>query len=587
MSDSKFNIGLISGLCPNGTAGFPLLQDKDVLMKDGKRLSEWVSAQDYLKEIEKVIMPEMFSGESDDDKVKKAISYCIEQKAAGIRCRLYMPGVYTITETVNMRGIDLDIPGTIILANGKTLEVGSSSVTSMPCYIKINYIKYADLSYKTELDADGIITAPTVKIIGLSNGKVELGLIPSIQLWADGTVANDTDAYIAYSDFSIGACEYLQITDKAGSNGWINENSFYGCRVTKEFSIIGNSHAHGNNVFYKPCFENAKVTLKNCYFNKFYDVRNESLDFSSTPDITEQFTLDLDENTSFNYIELGYGYCYFLTDSQLHVNNKGKNNTIIFAGLSALQSVPFYSLNYNTFTKKLYTVYSDTENIEDTVTTIENSTNVLSTQAGKSILNEAIIPVDGIEYIIGSVAPPACWPEPADDGIRQFKQKTRYNISNGINNKIISDIIDLTEAELDQIENDIDSYVDNDTTFIWVVTALDKNKKQFTDPNNKLQLRGVGTSPNYPNGIGKADNYAYSHNVRSNEFTLAILDKNVKYLAITIKCIGSGIKLGAKGGTYWPNTPRLFRGVSMSAYYDPRNTYTATELADYLKPGLA
>ena len=201
-------------------------------------------------------------------------------------------------------------------------------------------------------------------------------------MYADG---DSEYSAISYSDFHVGKCDYLQITDKAGTSaiGWINENTFYNCRVMVRFSIEGNTYTHNNNVFYKPCFENATAVLAKCTRNKFYDIRTEG-----------KFTMTLDEDTSLNLVDYNFYYTFpFIANNNLGITDNGVNNTVINSSVRDMDSVLVYSLNAQSFKKNLYEIgaaKSYTSVSEDKVT-------IAKQWAG--IVTDAIIPVKGIRYL--------------------------------------------------------------------------------------------------------------------------------------------------------------------------------------------
>ena len=344
-------------------------------VKDGSLTVEKFTDELKLRTIKDYVTPEMFGavgdGKTDDtNALNSAIEYCRTNKIKLVsRYKKYL-----ISECVNMRYIDIDIQSEIIISHhGIGLIVGNSSVTGNPTVINLNKISHSEY-------AEGDIS---VRIVGLSNGDVSIRKATFIQLYADGDI--ETDRAIAYSRFNIGTCEYLQITDNevASSAGWINENTFFNCRVINQFSIEGKTFKHDCNVFYKPCFENAVVYLSNCQLNKFYDVRNES---------TGKFSLTFDENAEHNYVELGFYFHYPLRFSTA-IKDNGINNTVTYAELNALESVPFYNLTPNTVKKGLYEIHTN-----DLSVTEDN--NLSLTKSYQKLLNNVIIPVDGIKYIM-------------------------------------------------------------------------------------------------------------------------------------------------------------------------------------------
>lgn len=320
------------------------------------------------------VTPQMYGaigdGVSDDtEALKRAAEYCAANNAI-----LHIPvGSYVINESIDMRYIDIDICGTIIIANhGVGLLVGDRSDNASRRIIKIARVTHQNYT-------DGDIS---VRIVGLMNGELSIGIAKHVQLYADG---DSEHSAISYSDFHIGKCDYLQIVDRAGTSniGWINENTFYNCRVMVKFSIEGNTYTHNNNVFYKPCFENASVVLSNCTRNKFYDIRTEG-----------KFSMTLDEKTSLNLVEYNFYYTFpFIANNILGITDNGVNNTVINSTFRDMESVLVYSMSAPSVNKNLYEIGAAKSSIStsgDVVT--------IAKQWG-AIITDAIIPVKGIRFL--------------------------------------------------------------------------------------------------------------------------------------------------------------------------------------------
>lgn len=320
------------------------------------------------------VTPQMFGaigdGEADDTEAfMNCANYAKENNAV-----LYVPnGSYRISNTLDLRYIDLDIRGTIVISHhGIGLLVGDRSSKGPTRTIKISNVTHA--AYE-----DGDIS---VRVVGVMNAEVKIGVARFIQLYADGNTEYDA---IAYSDFYIGYCNILQITDNELSNkqGWINENTFHDCRVANKFSIEGKSYAHGNNVFYKPCFENAEVILSNCTRNKFYDLRNEG-----------NFHLTMDENTSFNVVVYNFYWSFpFDSDVYLGVTDNGIGNMVVNPVLRELDSVVVYNMNAKTVEKNLYEIGTAKEKIS-----VSNGKVTIAGEWAR-IIEDAIIPVKNIKFL--------------------------------------------------------------------------------------------------------------------------------------------------------------------------------------------
>ena len=320
------------------------------------------------------VTPEMFGaigdGKADDtEALEAAAAYCREKNGV-----LTIPsGSYRISRTLDLRYIDLDIRGTIIVTHsGVGVLVGDRSSSAERRIIKINRVYHTNY-------AEGDIS---VRIVGVMNAEVNIANAHFVQLYADG---DSEYSSIAYSDFHIGKCAYLQITDKADTAniGWINENTFYNCRVMVRFSIEGHTYTHNNNVFYKPCFENADCVLSKCTRNKFYDIRTEG-----------EFTITMAEDTSLNLVEYNFYYTFpFVADQYVGVTDNGVNNIVTNTTMRDLDSVVVYSMNAKTVAKNLYEIGTAKANTSVT----DDSVTIASAWA--RIIEDAVIPVKDIRYL--------------------------------------------------------------------------------------------------------------------------------------------------------------------------------------------
>ena len=323
---------------------------------------------------EKYVTPQLYGaigdGEADDtEALQKAAEYCAVNNAL-----LHIPcGSYVISESIDLRYIDVDICGTIIIAHhGVGLLVGDRSDNAARRIIKIARVTHRNYS-------DGDIS---VRIVGLMNGEVSIGNAKYVQLYADG---DSEYSAISYSDFHIGKCDYLQIVDKEDTSeiGWINENTFYNCRVMVKFSIEGNTYTHNNNVFYKPCFENASVVLSNCTRNKFYDIRTEG-----------SFSMTMDEKTSLNLVEYNFYYTFpFIANNILGITDNGVNNTVTNSTFRDMESVLVYSLSAPSVKKNLYEIGA----AKSSISTSDDVVTIAKQWGG--IITDAVIPVKGIRFL--------------------------------------------------------------------------------------------------------------------------------------------------------------------------------------------
>ena len=295
---------------------------------------------------------------------------CAEFAKANKRT-FYVPygEVLEITETLDLTGLDVEINGEIKVAfNGVGVIVGDISNSSEARNIHIRNVYHTN--YK-----DGDIS---VRVQGVMNANVNIGSAKVVQFYADGD--SDHDA-IAYSTFHVGKCDVMQITDKADTDniGWINENTFVNCRVMVKFSIEGNTYAHNNNVFIKPCFEGADMVLSKCQRNKFYDLRSEG-----------DFTLTLEEDTNNNYVCMNYYYDNFTYLAGL-VTDNGVSNIVTTSHMADLDKVMFYNVNANTLEKELY-------DVEGKANMTAND-GTFTVPAWARFVEEKVVPVDGISAL--------------------------------------------------------------------------------------------------------------------------------------------------------------------------------------------
>lgn len=155
-----------------------------------------------------------------------------------------------ITSQLNLRNIrHVDIQGTITVDYSGTpaIIVGISSLVATESSIRIAQV----------VNGAGAGTDPSVRVMGVKNGEVWIGLAPYVQLYADAAVTSD--ASIAYSDFFFGKIDKLQLNGVNGS-AFINENNFWGGRYL-DISFVG-TYSHNNNKFHHICLEGSGAKMR-------------------------------------------------------------------------------------------------------------------------------------------------------------------------------------------------------------------------------------------------------------------------------------------------------------------------------------
>lgn len=275
-----------------------------------------------------------------------------------------------IDEALDLTGLDVAIYGEVnVTHHGVGLIVGGNSHTGDIRNIYIRNVKHASYS-------NGDIS---VRCVGLMRGKVEIERADVIQLYADGDI--DEIHSIGYSSFDIGTCRKLILIDKEGADGlgWINENIFNINRVTEELLIEGHTFSHDNNVFLKPCLEGAKLTLKKCCRNKFYDVRSEG-----------NFSASFDENSKYNYVLNNFHWGSVQLQSA--VVDNGIDNIFTNSIYEAMEYLPFYIINEKTVNGDKYEI-----SFPDRFSASNGK--VTPTQQYAKLLNDVIVPVDKISFV--------------------------------------------------------------------------------------------------------------------------------------------------------------------------------------------
>ena len=273
-----------------------------------------------------------------------------------------------IDTPLDLTGLDVEINGTVRITSAyASIFCGGSSAKGEVRKIYIRNVVHSNYT-------DG---CESVVLSGLMRGNVTIENAPVIKVYANGSI--DGQHAVGYSTFNIGTCRKLILEDEANASGigWINENLFNVNRVTELLSIVGHTFPHDNNVFIKPCIEGAKLVLKNCVRNKFYDIRSEG-----------NFTAEFDENSRYNFI-----LDNFFWAAVQHTDNivdNGRNNVYTNSIYDSMENVPFYVISKKTFDK--YTVYAPEK--------FTNGEQFITVNALYSkLLMDTIIPVDGVSFI--------------------------------------------------------------------------------------------------------------------------------------------------------------------------------------------
>lgn len=334
-------------------------------------------------ELEAIINGEVFNGL--EEKIESAKrEYALADSEANIEIAVtdclannkifYVPKGVTLTidETLDLTGFDVDIQG-ILRITHSGIGVIAGGVSSSPNKRSIEIYRIEHVNY-----ADGDIS---VRLVGMSNGNVHIYNAPYVQLYADG----DTDyGFIAYSNFCIGKCNVLEIIDNPESvnYGWINENTFYNCRVLEELRIVGNKYEHNENIFYKPCVENAKVYFNGVRSNKMYDARTEG----------NNFALTFDEKSYNNTVITAFEHRNPTLVNVVAYTDNGTNNLFITSTYNNLKSALIYAMDADIFNNNIYKVAQ-----KEYFSVADDK--IFCSEPWKNFLSDEIIPVNNIHAL--------------------------------------------------------------------------------------------------------------------------------------------------------------------------------------------
>ncbi len=116
-----------------------------------------------------------------------------------------------------------------------------------------------------------------LRFTGLKNADSKVNQCSHVQLWADGDISSK--ASLAYCRFTLGIITKLEFNSQGGPIGWINENVFYGGRISE--LVMDGNYQHNNNRFIKPMFDSGVITINKGGYNQWIGCR-----FEGTPTIT-------------------------------------------------------------------------------------------------------------------------------------------------------------------------------------------------------------------------------------------------------------------------------------------------------------
>lgn len=251
------------------------------------------------------VTPEMFGAVGDgvtDDSVnfKTACDACRDNNAL-----LYCPkkSKYLLSSEITIDRV-------------KAVEAYGEIIAPQGLIIKNVSTQTSDFNYLLQ-NVNG-----TVKIEGVKGGMFKIVEATKLELYADSNIADIGS--LAYNSFHLGYVPTIEIHSK--DTGWINENTFYGGRLSS--LTIGDServgtYRHNNNHFYNPTLESATVMFYAGSNNYIHNARFEggnanNITFSiyTTNNVIEKawtsFNLPTIQGSNPSYVHDESGTNYFI-----------------------------------------------------------------------------------------------------------------------------------------------------------------------------------------------------------------------------------------------------------------------------------
>ena len=224
-----------------------------------------------LKTIKDYVTPEMFGAKGDgatDDTTafKNCVADCVSK---GLK--LYVP-----------KGQTMFIPNMELIEGLKSIQIDGAIKAP-------NGIEFRFTSNQVGCDWSFNRVNGALILSGLKDAIVKIVDADSLTLFADSTIS--TAGSMAYNQFILGIVP--SITLKGVNSGWINENFFYGGRVSN--LVVEGAYPHNGNYFINNSFEDATIDFKVGHSNHIINARlegNNSVTFR--------------ENTSANTVHRGY-----------------------------------------------------------------------------------------------------------------------------------------------------------------------------------------------------------------------------------------------------------------------------------------
>lgn len=187
---------------------------------------------------------------------------------------LFVPvGTYYTDSPVNLRYLDVDVRGSIVLRHetGIGVTVGDTSAQRLTRRIYVREVIHE--GYST---SDMTRAYAALRVVGLKSAEIHVGRTSIMEVWASD--ANAQDDSIAYCNFHLGRVNFLKIIGVGNNLAWINENTFIGGSYGRIF--MDGPYPHNNNKFIKPAVEGPAASdpyiwIERGQGNMFEDLRSE------------------------------------------------------------------------------------------------------------------------------------------------------------------------------------------------------------------------------------------------------------------------------------------------------------------------
>lgn len=224
---------------------------------------------------------------------------------------IFIPsGTYRITDDVDFRRIG-------VLSDNATISVDDSDAMVILGGRANQGFQPRQHLYRV-LRNGGATSSPTIRVIGAKNQTISVDMTDYMQLWASSRHIDDQS--IAYSRFDLNYITSLleidsDVTEPSGPLQWINENTFFLCRI-RGLRISGTYH-HNHNRFVGGNFENSTIDIEKGYSNTFNSPRFEggcTINLASGT-WANKITPTWESNPVSPFRLNGDGYTYTLIDS--------------------------------------------------------------------------------------------------------------------------------------------------------------------------------------------------------------------------------------------------------------------------------